>query len=141
MLVTYNLPPWLCMAKENIMLTLLIPGPKQPGNDIDVYLQPLIEDLQELWNNGVEVYDAVNKSMFNLKAILMWTINDFLAYGNSVGCATKGKVAAPICSINTCSQWLNHSKKIVHMGHRRFLSSDYPFRIKRSWFDGKQELG
>ncbi|KAA0055179.1 uncharacterized protein E6C27_scaffold80G00030 [Cucumis melo var. makuwa] len=31
MLVTYNLPPWLCMKKENIMLTLLIPGPKQPG--------------------------------------------------------------------------------------------------------------
>ena len=36
MLVTYNLPPWLCMAKENVMLTLLIPGPKQPGNNIDV---------------------------------------------------------------------------------------------------------
>ncbi|XP_028110959.1 uncharacterized protein LOC114309428 [Camellia sinensis] len=140
MLATYNLPPWLCMAKENIMLTLLIPGPKQPGNDIDVYLQPLIEDLQELWNNGVEVYDAANKSMFNLKAMLMWTINDFPANGNLAGCATKGKVACPICSINTCSQWLNHSKKIVYMGHRRFLSADYPFLMKRSWFDGKQEL-
>ena len=42
MLVTYNFPPWLCMKKKNIMLTLLIPGPKQPGNDIDIYLQPLI---------------------------------------------------------------------------------------------------
>lgn len=30
-LVTYNLSPALCMKKENIMLTLLIPGPKQPG--------------------------------------------------------------------------------------------------------------
>lgn len=48
MLVMYNLPPWLCMRKENIMLTLLIPGPRQSGNDIDVYLQPLIDDLQEL---------------------------------------------------------------------------------------------
>ena len=47
-LVTYNLPPWKCMSKENLMLTLLIPGKKQPGNDIDVYLQPLIEDLNEL---------------------------------------------------------------------------------------------
>ena len=28
MLVTYNLSPMLCMKKENIMLTLLIPGPK-----------------------------------------------------------------------------------------------------------------
>ena len=47
-LVTYNLPPWKCMSKDNLMLTLLIPGPKRPGNDIDVYLQPLIEDLNEL---------------------------------------------------------------------------------------------
>ncbi|KAJ0021408.1 hypothetical protein Pint_31854 [Pistacia integerrima] len=90
MLVTYNLPPWLCMKKENITLAL-IPGPKQPSKDIDVYLQPLIEDLQELWNNGVTVYDSYTNSCFNLRAILMWTINDFLAYGNLSGCTTKGK--------------------------------------------------
>ena len=65
------------------MLTLLIPGPKQPGNDIDVYLAPLVEDLNELWVNGVRMYDAVEKSTFNLKAILMWTINDFPAYANT----------------------------------------------------------
>ncbi|XP_075508168.1 uncharacterized protein LOC142545073 [Primulina tabacum] len=67
-------------------------GPKQPGNDIDVYLEPLVEDLKELWDTGVEAYDAFSKSMFNLKAILMWTINDFPAYGNLAGCATKGKL-------------------------------------------------
>ncbi|KAA0058195.1 hypothetical protein E6C27_scaffold274G005160 [Cucumis melo var. makuwa] len=81
MLVTYNLPPWLCMSKENIMLTLLIPSPKQSGNDFDIFLQPLIDDLKLLWD-GVEVYDVVNKSNFNLRAMLIWTINDFLAYGN-----------------------------------------------------------
>ncbi|KAL6189147.1 hypothetical protein ACLB2K_040537 [Fragaria x ananassa] len=53
-LVTYNLPPWLCMKRKFMMLTLLISGPKQPGNDIDVYLQPLIDDLKLLWN-GVEL--------------------------------------------------------------------------------------
>ncbi|XP_010490056.1 PREDICTED: uncharacterized protein LOC104767772 [Camelina sativa] len=31
LLVNYNLPPDLCMKNENIMLTLLIPGPQQPG--------------------------------------------------------------------------------------------------------------
>ncbi|CAL9013883.1 unnamed protein product [Prunus brigantina] len=86
-LATYNLPPELCMSKENLMLTLLIPGPKQPGNDIDVYLTPLIEDLKELWINGVEVYDAFSMSTFNLRAILIgfhiaenlltWDIEDF----------------------------------------------------------------
>jgi len=52
LLVNYNLPPHLCMKKENIMLTLLIPGPQQPGNNIDVYLEPLIKDLNYLWKNG-----------------------------------------------------------------------------------------
>ncbi|WVZ83260.1 hypothetical protein U9M48_030426 [Paspalum notatum var. saurae] len=40
-----------------IMMPALIQGPKQPGNDIDVYLQPLVEELQELWNTGVEMWD------------------------------------------------------------------------------------
>ena len=31
-----------------MMLSLLIPGPKAPGNKIDVYLRPLVDDLQEL---------------------------------------------------------------------------------------------
>ena len=96
MLVIYNLPPFLCMKKENIMLTLLIPGSKQPGNDIDIYLQPLIEDLLELWNNGVNVFDSFDKEVFNLRAILIWTINDFPAYGNLSGCYTKGRLACPL---------------------------------------------
>ncbi|KAL6138480.1 hypothetical protein ACLB2K_063762 [Fragaria x ananassa] len=57
-LVTYNLPPWLCMKRKYMMLTLLISGPKQPGNDIDVYLQPLIDDLKVLWDGVEGVYDA-----------------------------------------------------------------------------------
>ncbi|KAL6204904.1 hypothetical protein ACLB2K_022171 [Fragaria x ananassa] len=52
-LVTYNLPPWLCMKRKFMMLYLLISGPKQPRKDIDVYLQPLIDDLKLLWQ-GVE---------------------------------------------------------------------------------------
>ena len=118
MLVTYNLPTWLCMKKENIMLALLISGPRQPGNDIDVYLQPLIEDLQHLWK-GVQAYDIVSKTYFNLRAILMWTINDFPAYGNlAAGCTTKGKYTCPICEDNTRSLWLKNGKKYSYMGHR-----------------------
>ena len=63
MLVMYNLPLWLCMKNKNIMLTLLIPGPKQPDNDIDIYLQPLIDDLEELWK-GMSCYDIVSKMTF-----------------------------------------------------------------------------
>ncbi|GJT17135.1 hypothetical protein Tco_1193410 [Tanacetum coccineum] len=45
-LTTYNLPLWLCMKESSFMLTLLIPGPKSSGKDIDVYLRPLIDDLK-----------------------------------------------------------------------------------------------
>ena len=42
------------------MMPVLIPGPKQPGNVIDVYLKPLIEDLLLLWKEeGVRMWDAV----------------------------------------------------------------------------------
>jgi hypothetical protein len=44
-LYIYNIPPWLCMKWKFIMMPVLIQGPKQPGNDIDVYLRPLIEEL------------------------------------------------------------------------------------------------
>jgi hypothetical protein len=44
-LCIYNLPSWLCMKRNFIMIPLLISGPVQAGNDIDVYLQPLIDDL------------------------------------------------------------------------------------------------
>ncbi|CAM8987380.1 unnamed protein product [Rhodiola kirilowii] len=49
-LVIYNLHARLTMKRKYMMLSLLISGPRQPGNDIDVYLAPLIEDLKLLWN-------------------------------------------------------------------------------------------
>ncbi|XP_073222387.1 uncharacterized protein [Cicer arietinum] len=45
-LTPYNLPPEMCMTKPYLFLTCLIPGPSNPKQNIDVYLQPLIDDLQ-----------------------------------------------------------------------------------------------
>lgn len=67
-LVTYNLPPWLCMKRKFMMLTSLISGPKQLGNDIDVYLAPVIDDLKLLWEVGVDVYDAYRQQSFQLQS-------------------------------------------------------------------------
>jgi hypothetical protein len=39
------------------MMSMLIPGPKSPGMNIDVYLQPLIDGLIELWVTGVKTWD------------------------------------------------------------------------------------
>ena len=84
-LIPYNLPPWMCMKNPYFMLLLLILGPKSPGNDIDVYLEPLINELKQLWEVGVETFDASRKQNFIMHASLLWTINDFPAYGNLSG--------------------------------------------------------
>ncbi|KAL4563659.1 hypothetical protein LXL04_027704 [Taraxacum kok-saghyz] len=110
LLCIYNLPPWLCMKRKYIMMSLLIQGPRQPGNDIDVYLAPLIEDLKILWNSGVDVYDA-----------------------------TKGKKACPICENDTRSLWLENGKKVVYMGHRRSLPISHEYRQMGNLFDATIE--
>ena len=56
----YNLPPWKCMKEPFLMMSMLIPGPSAPGRDINVYLQPLVEELTNLWEHGVQTYDASN---------------------------------------------------------------------------------
>jgi hypothetical protein len=54
----FNLPSWMCLKQKFIMMSVLIQGPKQPGNDIDVYLRPLIDELLLLWKKeGVRVWD------------------------------------------------------------------------------------
>jgi hypothetical protein len=57
-------------------LTTLISGPKQAGVDIDVFLEPLMEDMQKFWEYGVNVWDEYKKEHFNLKPIIFYTIND-----------------------------------------------------------------
>jgi hypothetical protein len=51
------------MKSPNLLLSLLISGPTSPGNKIDVYLQPLVDDLKELWNEGVSTYDEKDTSI------------------------------------------------------------------------------
>jgi hypothetical protein len=56
------------MKDPYMIMSLLIHGPKVPGNDIDVYLQPLMDDLKELWIEGVPTYDASMHENFKLHA-------------------------------------------------------------------------
>jgi hypothetical protein len=76
-LCIYNLPPWLCMKRKFLMMPMLIQGPKQLDNNIDVYLRPLVEELLHLWQNEcVRVWDEHKQEEFDLRALLFVTIND-----------------------------------------------------------------
>jgi hypothetical protein len=56
-LVMYNIPIWFCHKRKYLMLSILIQGLKQASIDIDVFLQPLMEDMTKLWNEGVCMWD------------------------------------------------------------------------------------
>ena len=94
-LTVYNLPSGMCIRLEFMFLSTVIPGPSSPGRNIDVCLRPLIDELAQLWSSGALTYDISRKQNFLMRATLMWTINDFPAYGMLSGWSTHGKLACP----------------------------------------------
>ena len=89
----------MCMKSEYSILSLLIPGLRSPGNVIDLYLQPLIDDLKLLWYSGVETYDTSRNDPFQMRPTLTWI--------------TKEKFACPCCNYGTNSSYLIHSWKMI----------------------------
>jgi hypothetical protein len=69
------------MRLEFMFLSMVIPGSSSPGRNIDVCFRPLIDELTQLWSFGALTYDIFRKHNFVMRAALMWTINDFPAYG------------------------------------------------------------
>jgi hypothetical protein len=55
LLFPYNVAPWQCFKEPYVILSTLIPDPDSPGRDIDIYLQPLIDELNDLWSDGISV--------------------------------------------------------------------------------------
>jgi hypothetical protein len=95
---------------------MIISGPRQPGNDIDVFLEPLMEDMKILWEDGVKMMDVSLKE-FTLKAIIFVTITDYPGLFSLSG-QIKGKSGCVVCIDGTCYTYLNATKKLVYMRHR-----------------------
>ncbi|KAL0284551.1 UNVERIFIED_CONTAM: hypothetical protein Sradi_7194300 [Sesamum radiatum] len=109
-ITVYNLPPWMCMQEPFMFLNMVIPGPKSPGKNIDVFLRPLIDELKILWTSGVQTYDVCNKQNFNMRATLLWTTSDFPAHAMLSGWSTHGWLACPYCMDMTKSFNLRYAR-------------------------------
>jgi hypothetical protein len=46
--IPYNLRLTLCKKYEHMFICLIIPGPDNPGPQLNVMMQPLIEELKQL---------------------------------------------------------------------------------------------
>lgn len=79
------------MTWKFIRMLVLIQGPKQLGNNIDVYLRPFVEKLLLLCKEeDVRVWDKDKQESFDLRALLCVTMNDWPALNNLLEQAKQG---------------------------------------------------
>ena len=62
--IPLNLPPGVIFQRQNIFLSLIILG--HPGNNMSVYMEPLIDDFLRAWEEGVWTYDRATKTNFRM---------------------------------------------------------------------------
>ncbi|XP_026458584.1 uncharacterized protein LOC113359112 [Papaver somniferum] len=90
-------------------------------------------------HSGKRTWDAYAQEMFTLRAVVLWTINDYPALGTLCGCRYAGYHGCVVCRKKTHSIRLHDSNKNVYVGYRRFLPYEHPFRRQKGAFGGKQE--
>ncbi|WVZ49393.1 hypothetical protein U9M48_000759, partial [Paspalum notatum var. saurae] len=112
-------------------------GRNGPGSDMDIYYQPLVDDLLDMFINGVRTYDALKGEFFQLWVVVLWTITDFPGLGYTPGSVTSG---GPDCHYDTCSLRLSNGSKNCYMEHRRFVDENHQFRFDVDKFGGKTEF-
>lgn len=110
-----------------MILSLLIFCSQQPSNNINVYLTLLIEDLQNLWEVVVKVYDAYEYEFLNLRAMLIWTISDFPAYENLMSCTVKRYNTCPYYRVDNTKCRPKHSGKNAYIGLHCWLPHGHEF--------------
>lgn len=70
----------MCKNQSYFMMTLVMLVPSQPSNNIDVYFQPSIEELKDLWMGILEISDASKSKTVRMHVALLWTITYFPVY-------------------------------------------------------------
>ncbi len=143
-LLNYKLYTWLTSKKIFILLALLIiRKDSMTLENFDVYLQPLVDELQKLWI-GVYTYDVLKplgSRSFTLEVGLLWTIHDFLRYGIVVGVTHQGYCACPICGPNFKGEHSMELGKMTYTNTHRWLPVDHPYKSMRmkGHFNGQLE--
>nr|GEW19472.1 hypothetical protein [Tanacetum cinerariifolium] len=87
---------------------------------------------------GVETIDASTCLKLNMRAMVLWTINDFPARSSLYGWSGQGYKACPTCNEDTPS--VRVLGKTTYVGHRRFLKKPHKWRRSLE-FNGETENG
>ncbi|KAL0423615.1 UNVERIFIED_CONTAM: hypothetical protein Sradi_0896300 [Sesamum radiatum] len=107
---------------------MVITGPYNLKRLIDVYLEPLIEELLQLWYVGVRMYEQATDNAFIMQAALMWTVNDLPACGMASRWSITRVMRCPVCMDDTRAFHLQHDRKACYFdSHRQFLLKHHPY--------------
>ena len=141
-LINYNLPPWLATKSFFLMLSLIIPGKKSVNSEtIDVYLEPLFDELAELWK-GIEAIQILRDNdsiQFTLRASLLLTIHDLPAYGTLTSLTVHGYHGCPACIFKPFVRHSISLRKCIYCGHHAYLKMELQYRRQKSRFNGQEE--
>jgi hypothetical protein len=112
----------------------VIPGPKEPKKQMNIFLHPLMEELKELWQ-GVDAYDSHLKCRFNLYDVYLWSIHDFLAYGKFISWCVHGQLNCLVYIDESDAFKRQHERKVSFFDcHRRFIPLSHEFRSDKESF-------
>ncbi|KAK1603287.1 hypothetical protein QYE76_017897, partial [Lolium multiflorum] len=105
-------------------------GPKYPGKNMNVYLEPLVDDLVRGWEGrGIRTYDASKKEYFDMYVWYHMSLHDLPARALFCGWCTHGKWPCPQCRQAVTFFWLNKGGKYSCFDEaRQFLERRHAYR-------------
>jgi len=112
-----------CAMNDNLSSSLYSFLVQRIRKAIWIYMQPLIEELVQLWNDGIMTYDVSLRQNFSMKVVLLWTVSDFPTYGMLFGWMTAGKLSTLFMGTNNRG-WtviINFCQWIINSGVIRRL--------------------
>ncbi|GLT32965.1 hypothetical protein SLA2020_075920 [Shorea laevis] len=115
------------MIEESGDLSILGRCPKVMKGFTPKLIRPFLMFLNDLWENGLETYDASVDQSFKMRAALLWMISDHPGCSYLFGYSAKGKYGWPSCGFNFESSWLVYSKKCCYMSHRQWLETNHDY--------------
>jgi hypothetical protein len=121
-----------------MLLGFCYSGPQEPtGDEIDVFLAPLIDELKtDIWS-GFPVVDASLKRddprrQFNLRGMILWTITDYPGQSQASGHKNMGYCPCAHCGDGIIGTRSNELNKEVYVEHRKLTELDDPIRRNRT---------
>jgi hypothetical protein len=132
LLIILNLPPELRIRSDMMILNALIPKPEGSSYNLQIMLQPLLEELLDFYKAAQKFWNAHLMCEISLRACLLLSINDTRAIPY-LYCS-----ASPPCHVGGCTSCvitgvrINEMDVTIYPGAVRWLPYDDPLREEYS---------